>query len=176
MFLEEMPGQFRYPAPEDAQDKQLLADIQRKGWHHFAVRGGDGQPGFTFSVGHFLNLNHPELIVLGLKDSLASRLLDSAAVRIRGLNKPYQPYRLYNDIADGLEVMFLPVAFPHYKEYLGFANWFYQSLPAPYPALQMVWPDPKGVFPWQPGYDARFHRAQPLLGAAPASPLTQNRR
>ena len=67
--------------------------------------GGDGQPGYTFSVGHFLNLNHPELIVLGLKDSLASRLLDSAAVRIRGLNKPYQPYRLYNDIADGLEVM-----------------------------------------------------------------------
>ncbi|MED5388364.1 MAG: DUF4262 domain-containing protein [Pseudomonadota bacterium] len=176
MFLDEMPGQFRYPVPEDAEDKTLLADIQRKGWHHFAVPGGDGQPGYTFSVGHFLNLNHPELIVVGLKDSLASRLLDSAAVRIRGLNKPYQPYRLYNDIADGLEVMFLPVSFPHYKEYLGFANWFYQSLPAPYPALQMVWPDPKGIFPWQPGYDARFHRAQPLLGPAPASPLTQNRR
>ena len=42
MFLEEMPGQFRYPVPEDAEDKTLLADIQRKGWHHFAVPGGDG--------------------------------------------------------------------------------------------------------------------------------------
>ncbi|WP_156501420.1 DUF4262 domain-containing protein, partial [Alcanivorax sp. HI0044] len=90
MFLDEMPGKFRYPQPEDAEDKALLADIQRKGWHHFAVSGGDGQPGYTFSVGHFLNLNHPELIVVGLKDALASKLLDSAAVRIRGLKKPYQ--------------------------------------------------------------------------------------
>ncbi|MDX1802853.1 MAG: DUF4262 domain-containing protein [Alcanivorax sp.] len=171
MFLDEMPGDFRYPQPEDPQDTQLLGKIQHRGWHHLAVPGGDGEPGFTFSVGHFLNHNHPELIVVGLKDTLASRLLDSAALRIRELKRPFLPYRLYDDVAEGLEVMFVPVDFRHYKNYLGFANWFYQSLPAPYPALQMVWPDPKGIFPWQPGYDRRFHRAQPLLGAAPASPL-----
>lgn len=171
MFLDEMPGGFRYPAPEDDQDRHFLGKVNQKGWHHLAVPGGNGEPGFTFSVGHFLNHNHPELIIVGLKEELASRLLDSAAIRIKGLGKPYLPYRVYTDIADGLEVMFLPVAYPHYKDYLGFANWFYQTLPAPYPALQMVWPDPKGVFPWQSGYDQRFRRAQPLLGEPPATPL-----
>jgi len=29
------------------------------------------------------------------------------------------------------------------------------------------------VFPWQPGYDARFRRAQPLLGEAPEGPSLQ---
>ena len=84
-----------------------------------------------------------------------------------------RPFQVYGDIADGLEVVFLPVALPAYNEYLGYANWFYADLPAPYPALQMVWPDPNGVFPWQPGYDARFRRAQPLLGEAPEGPSLQ---
>jgi hypothetical protein len=111
--------------------------------------------------------------VVGLKDTLASRLLDSAAVGITGLGRRLRPFQVYGDIADGLEVVFLPVALPAYNEYLGYANWFYADLPAPYPALQMVWPDPNGVFPWQPGYDARFRRAQPLLGEAPEAPSLQ---
>lgn len=168
MFLEDMPAAFRFPEAEDAEDVQLLSRIQKKGWHHFSVAGGDGVPGYTFSVGHFLHCNHPELIAVGLKDQLASRLLDSAALRVRELNKPFVPYRLYDDVAPGLKVVFVPVDFPHYNQYLGFANWFYSDLPAPYPALQMVWPDPKGVFPWQAGYDKRFHRAQPLLGTVPS--------
>ena len=106
-------------------------------------------------------------------DTLASRLLDSAAVGITGLGRRLRPFQVYGDIADGLEVVFLPVALPAYNEYLGYANWFYADLPAPYPALQMVWPDPNGVFPWQPGYDARFRRAQPLLGEAPEGPPLQ---
>ncbi len=173
MFLDEMPEGFRYPRPEDEQDKQLLARIERQGWHHLSVDGAAGEPGYAFTLGHFLKRDHPELIVVGLKDTLASRLLDSAAVGITGLGRRLRPFQVYGDIADGLEVVFLPVALPAYNEYLGYANWFYADLPAPYPALQMVWPDPNGVFPWQPGYDARFRRAQPLLGEAPEGPPLQ---
>lgn len=173
MFLDEMPDGFRYPQPEDDQDKRLLARVQSKGWHNLSVPGGDGEPAYTFTLGHFLRHDHPELIVVGLKERLASRLLDSAAVGITGLNRRLRPYLRYADIADGLELMFLPVAFKHYKNWLGYANWFYAGLPAPYPALQMVWPDTNGVFPWQPGYDQRFHRAQPLLGPPPKAPTLQ---
>lgn len=173
MFLDEMPDNFRFPKPEDEQDKTLLARIQKKGWHHLSVPGGDGEPGYTFTLGHFLNRDHPEIIVVGLKEKLASRLLDSVAVGLTGLNRKRVPYRRYGDIAEGLELVFVPVDFRHYKDWLGFANWFYAELPAPYPALQMVWPDPNGVFPWEPGYDARFRRAQPLLGAPPAGPALQ---
>jgi hypothetical protein len=169
MFLDAMPEGFRYPSPEDDGDTRILAHINRKGWHNLAVPPAQGEPGFSFSLGHFLNHDHPEIIVLGLKDELASRLLDAAAVRIRDMGERLLSHREYPDFLPGLNVVFLPVAFPHYRHYLGFANWFYESLPVPYPALQLVWPDGRGVFPWQPGYDRRFQRLQPLLGAAPAA-------
>ena len=94
MFLDEMPEGFRYPQPEDEQDKQLLARIERKGWHHLSVDGAAGEPGYAFTLGHFLKRDHPELIVVGLKDTLASRLLDSAAVGITGLANSVKQHTL----------------------------------------------------------------------------------
>src|SRR5262249_44793827 len=33
-----------------------------------------------------------------------------------------------------------------------------------FPVLQCVWPDKKHVFPWEPGFDTGFFRAQRVLG------------
>ena len=53
MFLDEMPGKFRYPAPEDAEDEALLADIQRKGWHHLLLPAAMACPGIPSVWGIF---------------------------------------------------------------------------------------------------------------------------
>jgi len=50
------------------------------------------------------------------------------------------------------------------KAHLGYASWFYQSLKQPFPALQLVWPDKQNRLPWEPGYDQRFSKKQPMLG------------
>lgn len=172
MFLDAMPGGFIYPQPEDDEDTRILAHVNRKGWHNLAVPPAEGEPGYSFTLGHFLNCDHPELVLMGLKAELASRMLDAAAVRVRDMGERLQPHQEYPDFLPGLTVAFLPVEFAFYGQYLGYANWFYEHLPLPYPALQMVWPDGRGVFPWQPGYDARFRRLQPLLGMTP-SPAQQ---
>ncbi|WP_256348316.1 MULTISPECIES: DUF4262 domain-containing protein [Pseudomonas] len=37
------------------------------------------------------------------------------------------------------------------------------SIKADFPALQMVWPDKQGHFPWEPAYDQSYSRFQLLL-------------
>jgi hypothetical protein len=50
---------------------------------------------------------------------------------------------------------------------LGYAIWFYRSLSKPFPAMQLIWPDKQGHFPWEAGYDERFYRLQKALYEAP---------
>lgn len=33
----------------------------------------------------------------------------------------------------------------------------------PVPALQLVWADPAGLFPWREGFDLRFRPMQPII-------------
>ena len=35
--------------------------------------------------------------------------------------------------------------------------------------LQVCWPDTKGLFPWQKGFEQKFASMQPLLGPAPGA-------
>jgi hypothetical protein len=39
-------------------------------------------------------------------------------------------------------------------------------LKQPFPAMQLVWPDEQGRFPWESGYDERFFKLQRLLDTA----------
>ena len=48
-----------------------------------------------------------------------------------------------------------------YRQYIGYALWFYRSFD--FPVLQCVWPDKAGLFAWQDGYDHRFDQLQPIL-------------
>ena len=60
-----------------------------------------------------------------------------------------------------------PLDLSFYEEYLGYATWFYRSLPQPYPAMQCIWPDKAGLFPYEAGYDSRFSTLQRLLSIVP---------
>jgi hypothetical protein len=44
---------------------------------------------------------------------------------------------------------------------VNYAIWYYRS--SPFPVLQLVWPDPAGLFPWEDGFDERYRKRQPTL-------------
>jgi hypothetical protein len=157
-----LPG-FQWPKADSEYDEQLLADIKKIGWHHVHVRAEDGEPSFAYSLGFYANFGQPEIIVFGLPPQIAQQLLNITAIRFAGAKAAYETYTPYDDIAEGMRIAFIPVARQHYREYLGYAGWFYGSVQADFPALQMVWPDKQGRFPWEPTYDQSFSRLQPLL-------------
>ena len=78
----------------------------------------------------------------------------------------FRPGDSTDDLAQGFTCSFMPIAIEHYQQYLGYAIWFYRSLKQPFPALQLVWPDKQGRFPWESDYDQKFFRLQKLLNLA----------
>ena len=166
-FMDAIPNEFSLPNPESDYDKNLLKTLESVGWHNVHISEEGNSPAFAFSIGHFYKFNHPEVIVIGLKPEISQQLLNIVAIKVVGANTKIEPYKEYTDMTEGLSLVFIPVSLEHYGEYLGYANWFYGSMPKPYPVLQMVWPDRAGIFPWEKGYDKRFLQLQPILGKMP---------
>ena len=167
VFMNKIPDDFAVPEPENEYDKELIAQIEQVGWYNVHVAEENGFPAYAFSIGHFFKQNHPELIVVGLPPEVAHQLLNIAVVKIVGAKEEIEPYKKYDDFTENLTVAFVPVSLEYYGEYLGYANWYYGALPKPYPAMQMVWPDREGKYPWEQGYDKRFLQLQPILAPMP---------
>ena len=61
----------------------------------------------------------------------------------------------------GFPVVFKDVLQRHYREHFGYGLWFYAG---PYfPAIQCIWPDKKGRFPWSPNYEESSVPTQPII-------------
>ena len=75
----------------------------------------------------------------------------------------FEPGRGYADIIETFDVQFQPVDVSHYKEWVGWAIWFYDSDPASFPLLQCFYPDMNGKFPWEPDCESWAVKSQPLL-------------
>ncbi len=158
-----LPG-FRWRDPEDDHDRKLLDDVRKYGCHIVGVFPDDHGPGFCFSIGLYLNCLHPEIIVTGLRDHQAAAIINDIASRARK-DHLFRDGDTSLELAVDLPVTFREVDLDFYPDYLGYAMWFYSSLPRPFPCLQLVWPDPQGRFPWEPGFEERFRALQPLLFA-----------
>ncbi len=148
------------PKPQDDSDRKLLADVERVGWHVVGVYDDEGSPGFAFSVGLFHTFDHPEIIVFGLPDVEAARIINIIGLQVQAGTR-FEANDLSDDVAEGLPVAFKMVPESFYREYLGYALWFYRGFD--FPVLQCVWPDEAGLFAWQDGYDHRFDQMQPIL-------------
>ena len=70
------------------------------------------------------------------------------------------PNRRYPKFVDRSDVIFRYVAKGHYREYLGFARWFYGTAHQDFPVMQCIWPDLEGVFPDDAAFTDRFRRLQ----------------
>lgn len=171
-----MLKQFKWRTAEDASDSKLLDDVRKFGWHIVAVfddsPAGDTRPNFAFSVGLYLNHDHPEIVVMGFPHDKAGAIINSVGAYIRDGGR-IKPGERYSQFVIGREVIFRPVHDAQYGEYLGSGLWFYQSLlPDSFPALQLVWPDNAGLFPWEAGFNQDYSflqhhlwQAEPAIGA-----------
>ena len=55
---------------------------------------------------------------------------------------------------------------------MGWALWFYDG--GSFPALQMIWADQQGLWPWDPSVDARVRETQPVIEDQGVPPWARN--
>jgi hypothetical protein len=153
------------------QEDARVADIVRRHGVMITMVGGGGcihpecanKPSgvpFAYTTGLF-GIAHPELVVVGLRTSASSFVLNTAARRVldgerlvagQELQMPQWDRRLFLE------------SVPNPGEILFGANRHYQRPPeASVPALQLTYSDRRGAFPWEPTYTGS-KRQQPRPG------------
>jgi hypothetical protein len=143
----------------DARDLRLMADVAQHGFH-LVGSASPGRPSHAFSVGLFRSWDHPEIVILGLAAADLREAVVRAADRVRD-GERFE----HGDLAEGLverrAVAFRRVASRHYPAHLGHAVWYHGG--THFPALQAVWADDGGHFPWDRWCARETREAQPVL-------------
>lgn len=159
---------FVIPSAEDASDEKLIADVGTHGLHVVGVfddrEPGDNAPlDFSYSVGLYASYDQPEVLLMGLGFERSRTIINSVGEFVKS-GESIECDRAYDDFLDGLNIFFRPINKENYREYLGYALWFYQSLKQrPFPAVQLVWPNREGLFPWDQGCSKEYQDMQVRL-------------
>jgi hypothetical protein len=160
------------PVPQDAHDRKLLADVEQHGWHVIGVQADKEGPGFAYSIGLFHTFRHHEIIIFGLAVSVMHRIINVIGEEIRKESR-FEHLDETGDVLEDYNVCFRTVERKHYREYLGFARWFYQG--DDFPVLQCIWPDSQHRYPWHPDFNQNLASRQPLLSEEQSWPFQEGK-
>jgi len=144
----------------DPGEQKALRDIEQYGCHVIHVLAEGDLPPFSYSVGIEQTSGVAELIVIGLKQELAHSIVNTYNNRVRD-GKQFEIGRTYPGFVGGFECEIRAVDPSHYHDYLGWCRWLYRG--NNFKAVQLVYPDTKGVWPWEAGASVWFRQWQPLL-------------
>jgi hypothetical protein len=120
------------------------------------------QPGFTYTIGLYHSYGHPEVIVFGLPGLTAQRILERTADLVKS-GAIFADGNQSDAILRGHTCIFRSVLRSHYPAHVGQARWFYGTWG--FPAIQCVWPDQAGRFPWEPECESAIIQVQSALYA-----------
>jgi hypothetical protein len=156
-----MHDDFEWPEPDHEADEALFRNIREHGCAIVTIT--DADPAFAFSIGLFLNYNHPELMIFGLSSDAARDVIDYIREHVSEGRK-FTDGEVCDDLFTGDDkICFWQVPVEAYRKYFGTARWFYGKSGLAFPCLQIIWQDASHRFPWEAGCDPRVIEAQPLL-------------
>ncbi|MBC8137367.1 MAG: DUF4262 domain-containing protein [Fibrella sp.] len=150
-----------FPEPEDDYDRKVIANIETYGWHVVIVPEDDEGAGFAYTVGLTYSYGHAEIILFGLPQDVTHAVLNETGDRAKsGTRIAANTY--VEGLLEGYDCGFVTVHKTQYREYLGQCRWLYGG--NEFDALQCVWPDMCGLFPWDEGFPESLRIKQPNLG------------
>lgn len=144
-------------------EARLLDNIKEHGWSFTAVGQDTDFPCFAYTIGLSHSFGIPEILIVGIDGTTAHHLICNLLDKIKADPKS-RPENHCDSILKGYSVVFVPVPVAAYDGLLGSAQWFYDDSNA-FEALQMVWPNKNGIYPWHEAAETGFQKAQPVLGA-----------
>lgn len=149
------------PALQDAAAGRMLADVAAHGLHIAHVEAGPAGPGHSYSVGLWEGFGQPEVVVFGLAPAVARDLLDLIADEADG-GRLFPAGSRSRDLVHAHAVQFLAVPLEARQLWLPLACRAYGG--TAFEAVQLVYPDRHGRWPWDPQAPAGFAALQPVLG------------
>lgn len=152
----------------------ITAQIGEHGWAVSGIYGDGPLPPWAYSVGMWLTCQSAELIACGIPARNAAGIINAIGSRIADGDQ-IGPDDVLTDICPA-PLMVRPVDLSwRMTSLFALSDEFYGFVRPPY--LQVVWADPNGRFPWEPGFQADFLGMQPLLWLPrddnPPSPWTR---
>lgn len=151
---------------ESALDEKVVHDVREYGVHVMGVHEGDGpdEPSFAYTVGLWHHSRHPELLMTGQRIELMHRALNAAVAWVRAGHR-LTPGRTVEGVLGGFPVAVEELTARAVGETVTFSAWFHRR---PVPAVQLVWPDLDGIWPWQPGAHELSRERQPEAWRLPS--------
>lgn len=153
--------------------QKIKDDIATIGWSVVAVFAGEDGPTFNYTVGLYETFGHPEVIMFGVPPESAHGLCHNLVNNFISKDVTIEVDEPYNTLAEGFLTRFITVddSAGAQDKYLCLVERYYEDRANSVPAIQLVWPDPNNVFPWESGFNERYRSSQPLLGEPPAALL-----
>jgi hypothetical protein len=149
----------------------LSAAVAGRGWGVVSVPDAGPRPAYAYTVGLWHSFGHAEASVFGRDEQEMVRWLDTVGGQVEA-GRVLNPDRQGDDVLGDAEVFPRPALASWHRHLFATALRFYRGQPVP--MLQLVWPDDRGVLPWEPGCTEACLAAQPWLWdrvtAAPAPP------
>lgn len=150
---------------DDEPERRAIEDVTKFGIHILQVFNEDlSTPCFSYTVGLWHTHRHPEVILFGLKDDLCRSVLNDLNREI-GKGRSFAAGSSAEQVLEGFRVYFETVPSEQYREYLGWNRWFYGG--DEFEAVQMIWPNTLGVFPWQKEASPYLRWIEPILTNIP---------
>lgn len=144
--------------------KELLvrtkSNIEKFGLQVIMVSATDYSPPFAYSIGLYKSYQHPEIICFGLPNDLIHAIINDIADLVKKGEK-IKPSKNYYNIFKDSRAEFLEVDERNIDDYFAAAINFYETIK--FPALQLVWTDRNGKFPWEENFEDKFLHDQPFL-------------
>lgn len=141
-------------------DRYLLQTLERHGWYVIKVGAGAEAAAFAYSLGLFKTFGQPEVILFGLDLDTMHTLINDVGEAVRK-GRRFAAGDSCDELLDGYTCTFRSVSPAHLRDNMTYTQWFYGH--DEFPAVQLVWPDRNGKFPWDDGFDDRYRAAQPDL-------------
>lgn len=141
-------------------ESKTRSHIEEYGCSVIMIEASDYNPSFAYSIGLWEKFGHPEIISFGLSITTLHGIINDVAEIVKSGRK-IETEANYDEIFGNGEARFIHVLPGYLKNYFGYALDFY-NLPE-FPALQLIWTDRHGKFPWESDFEEKFKFRQHLL-------------
>ena len=138
--------------------------IEEYGWATLFEDTNKNEPPYCYTVGIFETLKLPEIVIFGLDKRRCHRTFHHIYYLLEKSREAFPHMMInYDILEDGFPVLFNDIDFSVAWDYLDYCNWYYEDKSIIYPAMQLIWPDEKKLFPWEENFNYNFIWQQPLI-------------
>lgn len=144
--------------------QSIPQQIEQFGWTMAYTYGDGSKPDYAYSIGFFETLQCPEILIYGINRGKCFGTFEYIFELLSKTKEKFPSFeKNYDILEDDIPVVFADIEFSKAYEYFYYCNCFYEDKTVIYPAMQLIWPDGKGLFPWEANFNLKYKRQQPLI-------------